>query len=50
MSYINETLVFESDKVYYVDDSGQEHQVMMSWEDEIMKNLLTMCVKVGVIF
>ena len=37
MSYINETLVFESDKVYYVDDSGQEHQVMMSWEDEIMK-------------
>jgi len=37
MSYVNETLVFESDKVYYTDDAGAELQVMMSWEDSIMK-------------
>jgi protein arginine N-methyltransferase 2 len=37
MAYIDETLVFESDKVYYTDDLGTEFQVMMTWEDSIMK-------------
>ena len=37
MAYIDETLVFESDKVYYTDDLGAEFQVMMTWEDSIMK-------------
>ena len=37
MSYVNETLVFESDRIYYTDDAGAEFQVMMSWEDSIMK-------------
>ena len=37
MAYIDETLIFESDKVYYTDDAGAEFQVMMSWEDSIMK-------------
>ena len=37
MGYINETLVFESDRIYYTDDAGAEFQVMMSWEDSIMK-------------
>ena len=37
MAYIDETLIFESDKVYYTDDFGTEFQVMMTWEDSIMK-------------
>jgi protein arginine N-methyltransferase 2 len=37
MAYIDETLIFESDKVYYTDDLGTEFQVMMTWEDSIMK-------------
>ena len=37
MAYIDEILVFESDKVYYTDDLGTEFQVMMTWEDSIMK-------------
>ena len=37
MAYIDQTLVFESDKVYYTDDLGTEFQVMMTWEDSIMK-------------
>jgi len=36
MSYIDKTLVFEDSKIYYVDNS-EELQVMMSWEDDIMK-------------
>ena len=36
MSYIDKTLIFEDDKIHYT-DSGQELQVMMSWEDDIMK-------------
>tara|TARA_R110000765_G_C18883218_1_gene602276 strand:+ start:127 stop:687 length:561 start_codon:yes stop_codon:yes gene_type:complete len=36
MRYIDQTLVFTSDKVYYV-DQGEEFQVMMTWEDSIMK-------------
>jgi protein arginine N-methyltransferase 2 len=37
MAYIDKTLIFESDKVYYTDDLGTEFQVMMTWEDSIMK-------------
>ena len=36
MTYIDKTLVFESDRIYYTEE-GIEHQVMMSWEDSIMK-------------
>ena len=36
MSYIDKTLIFEEDKIYYI-DNGEELQVMMSWEDDIMK-------------
>ena len=37
MAYIDETLIFESNKVYYTDDVGTEFQVMMTWEDSIME-------------
>ena len=37
MSYINKTLVFEDDKIYYLDEGESECQVMMDWEDDIMK-------------
>jgi protein arginine N-methyltransferase 2 len=37
MSYLNKTLVFDSNKIYYYDENGEELQVMMSWEDNIMK-------------
>ena len=36
MAYIDQTLIFESDKLYYIED-GIERQVMMSWEDPLMK-------------
>ena len=36
MGYIDETLIFEQDKIYYT-HADQELQVMMSWEDNIMK-------------
>ena len=36
MAYIDQTLIFEADKLYYIED-GIERQVMMSWEDPIMK-------------
>ena len=37
MSYINETLTFESDKIYYTDSSfGGSREVMMGWEDSLM--------------
>jgi len=38
MSYIDKTLIFESDKIYYYDANGSiEMQVMMAWENDIMK-------------
>ena len=37
MSYIDKTLVFEDDKIYYIEEEDFECQVMMSWEDSIMK-------------
>ena len=36
MSYINKTLIFEENKIYY-EDSGMTLEVMMDWEDDIMK-------------
>ena len=36
MSYVDKTLIFEEDKIYYT-DQGVEFEVMMNWEDSIMK-------------
>ena len=36
MSYIDKTLIFEEDKIYY-EDGGMTLEVMMNWEDNIMK-------------
>jgi len=36
MAYIDKTLIFESNKIYYTDE-GFELEVMMDWEDPIMK-------------
>ena len=36
MSYIDKTLIFEEDKIYYTDE-GITFEVMMNWEDSIMK-------------
>jgi type IV protein arginine methyltransferase len=37
MAYIDQTLIFESDKIYFYDDDwGENFEVMMSWEDTIM--------------
>ena len=35
MSYIDKTLVFETNKIYYTEDDIQ-YEVMMDWEDNIM--------------
>ena len=35
MSYIDKTLVFESNKIYYTENDTQ-YEVMMDWEDNIM--------------
>jgi len=35
MAYIDEILIFESDKIYYTEE-GVEFEVMMDWEDSIM--------------
>ena len=37
MSYLDKTLIFEDDKIYYIEEEDFECQVMMSWEDSIMK-------------
>ena len=37
MSYLDKKLVFEEDKIYYIEEGDFECQVMMSWEDDIMK-------------
>jgi len=36
MSYIDKTLIFEDNKIYYTDES-LTFEVMMDWEDDIMK-------------
>lgn len=38
MSYINETLIFESDRIYYkAANDSIDMEVMMDWEDAVMK-------------
>lgn len=37
MSYINQTLVFEQDQIYFTGSNGQIYEVMMDWEDSLMK-------------
>ena len=37
MSYLDKTLIFKEDKIYYLDEGEFECQVMMNWEDNIMK-------------
>ena len=37
MSYLDQTLTFESDKIYYYDETyGGNFEVMMDWEDSLM--------------
>ena len=36
MTYISSNLIFESDKITYVNSSNQTLEVMMDWEDTIM--------------
>ena len=36
-SFINQELTFEEDKIYFLTPEGKERQVMMSWEDALMK-------------
>ena len=37
MSYINQTLTFESNRIYYYDENfGLNFEVMMDWEDPLM--------------
>ena len=39
MGYTDETLTFESNKIYYTDNSfGGDREVMMDWEDYIMSS------------
>lgn len=37
MNYIDRTLVFEEHKIYFIDEANEEQQVMMDWEDALMK-------------
>lgn len=50
MSYNQQELIFTDSKIYYIEKNGEERQVMMDWEDELMKNLLNMFVKMEEIF
>ena len=37
MGYLEETLIFESDKIYFTDETfGGDREVMMDWEDSLM--------------
>ena len=35
MLYISQSLTFESDKIYFT-SNGEDREVMMDWEDELM--------------
>jgi protein arginine N-methyltransferase 2 len=37
MYYINQQLTFDNDMIYFLDKSDKRHEVMMSWEDDLMK-------------
>ena len=36
MLYISQSLTFESDKIYFTTSNGEDREVMMDWEDELM--------------
>ena len=36
MTYTQQTLIFEQDKIYFLNANGQEKEVMMDWEDTLM--------------
>jgi len=36
MQYISQSLVFEEDRIYFLGKEGEEREVMMDWEDELM--------------
>ena len=37
MGYLEETLIFESNKIYFTDETfGGDREVMMDWEDSLM--------------
>ena len=38
-SFIDKELIFEEDKIYFLDSSGEQKHVMMSWEAPIMKKI-----------
>ena len=35
--YLSQSLIFEQDRIYFINANGHEHQVMMSWEDDLMR-------------
>ena len=37
MNYTERTLIFEENKIYFIDEVNEEQQVMMNWEDGLMK-------------
>lgn len=37
MFYTNQKLIFENDMIYYTGLTGEKYEVMMDWEDELMR-------------
>jgi protein arginine N-methyltransferase 2 len=37
MEYTNRELIFEDHKIYFIDEVGEERQVMMDWESSLMQ-------------
>lgn len=37
MNFVDLNLIFEEEKIYFINSQGEERQVMMSWEDSLMK-------------
>ena len=35
--YLSQSLIFEQDRIYFINARGYEYQVMMSWEDDLMR-------------
>ena len=38
MSYLKQKLIFEESMIYYTDENGYRYEVMMDWEDSLMKS------------
>jgi SAM-dependent methyltransferase len=36
--FVNNKLIIEKDKIYYIDPNGNEQQVMMRWEESLMQH------------